>query len=802
MEDPQDQNDNKPKDEEPRVSVRRRRTPATPPPRRRITSNNNTNATRSSQLAARCVLIRNVPEAFLARSDLTENSQPFRIRRMVYCEDSYSSNTIMVEFASHAERDKILALDHQRRVRIRQRSKDQPPPPATPSLEEGDSSNIISNTISNSNTISSPNKPYAFEINITVERCSSERFVRTVLSSSKNSTRRERTPRSSDHEEQLSINTVSTYDNTVTQSTPSSRLVNRCIVIRKCMEPGNDAEDSQIPIPEAPPYDKKHLLSDDASIRSGDNNSIMSSQHQHQPFPPSPMEIRSTGQNGTNLCEVVVRGVTLRSKPHMAPAMVIELESEECVERILLAEKTKQQQNQTTNSDGTGTTSAVPTTLAIPVKLYRVKSERYARLCLGNTKPVPRSPEKNSTRRTRIGNNRVSDSMEEENDDNDDEVIQATTGADERINDNENGGSCEITTGETGEETVDNDGFKENVSGQPLSVEQQIIKDLKREARSLARVSRNWKSRFQKAHKELSQLQLRSSNSNSSGKDEDADREEAGDEKAPESPLASSQEIQTTHSEASEERSDRQQEWLEECRKNEFLEEKVQSLLAENDQLKVVARSAESSLENGNNKATESSRQQEQQQENLLLASTEIDRLESELEESKAQQKLTELARNKLEEENSGLLRYVLELEGHRNGQAVAEEERNRELEKKHSDLSTIYRFVQAQADQSVTKLRKAIAEKEIIATELRGIKSAWKSRMETQRSLEKTKGNDDDDQVCIDCETVKFYAIVEQSMNKSGGDNDAKLLKGYPSMPLQNGHSVDHTPTAPTASY
>ena len=783
MEDPQEQNDDKSKDGERRVSVRRTRTPATSRPRHR-TTNNNTNAIRSNQLAARCLLIRNVPKAFLGRSDLTENSQPFRVRRMVYCEDSYSSNTIMIEFASHAERDKILALDHQRRIRIRQRSKDQPPPPATPSLEEGDSN-------SNNGNNNSSAKPYAFEINITVERCSSERFVRAILSSSKNSTRRERTLRESDHEEPLSINTVSTDDPTPTTQS-SSRLVNRCIVIRKCTEPGNDAADSQIP--EAPPYDKKHLLhsnDDAASIRSGDSNSIMT--QQQQPYPPSPMEIRSTGQNGTNLCEVVVRGVTLRSKPNMAPAMVIELESEECVERILLAEEIKQQQNQTTNSDGTSTsTSAAPTTLAIPVKLHRVKSERYARLCFGGIKRFPGSPEKNNTRSRRIGNDRVSDSLEEENDNNDDEGIQATTETDETINVNENGSSYEITNGEAKEETVDNDGFEEDVSEQPLSVEQQM-NDLRREARNLRRDSGNWKARFQKAHNELSQLQLRSS----SGNDENADREEAGDEKAPQSPLASSHEIQTTQSEASEERSDRQQEWLEECRKNELLKEKVRGLLAENDHLKAVARSTESSLLNSNNKATESSQQQEQQQENLLLAANEIDRLESELEEYKAQQQLMKQARNKLEEENSGLLRYVLELEGHRNGQAVAEEERNKELEKKHSDLSTLYRFVQAQADQSATKLRKAIAEKEIIATELQGIKLSWKSRMETQRNLEKTKGNDDDDKVCIDCETVKFYAILEESMNKGGADGDAQSGEGYTTIPLENGHSADEIITA-----
>jgi hypothetical protein len=650
----------------------------------------------------------------------------------------------MVEFASGAERDKILALDHQRRFRIRQRIKDQPPPPP----EEGDRSSS-----------NSPTKPYAFEIKITVERCTSDRFVRTVLSSGRSSTRRQRSSRS-DHKEPLSIRVSTDSTTQSTMTSPSSRIVNRCIVIRKCSEPGsNDAADSQIP--EAPPYDKKNI-SDDASIRSGDSSMSQ------QPFPPSRMEIRSG-----DLCEVVVRGVTIRGKSNLAPAMVIELESEECVERILLAEDAKQ------TSD-----SAAPTTLAIPVKLDRVKSERYARICLGNIKALPRSPEKNT--RSRIGNG-AKDSLEEANDDNDDEGIQSTV-ADETIDVKENGG-CEMN-GETGEENVDNN-FEEDVSG-PVSVEQQI-KDLKKEANNLRTDSGRWKARFQKAYKELSQLR-------SSGNDENGARQKVDDEK-PRSPLPSSQ--SQTQSEASEER-DRQQEWLEERRKNGLLEEKVRGLLVENDNLK-AARSTESSSED-DNKAPESSQQQEQQQDVLAgndkpkARVADIDKLVSELDESKALQKQTEQARNKLEEENSGLLRYVLELEGHRNGQAVAEEERNKELEKKHSDLSTLYRFVHAQADQSATDLGKAIEEKDVIAVELQGIKSAWKSRMETQRNLEKTKGKDDD-KVCIDCETVKFYATLEELMNEGGADEEAKPGEGNPTIPSENGHSVDDTTTTPTAN-
>jgi uncharacterized protein YdiU (UPF0061 family) len=159
-----------------------------------------------------------------------------------------------------------------------------------------------------------------------------------------------------------------------------------------------------------------------------------------------------------------------------------------------------------------------------------------------------------------------------------------------------------------------------------------------------------------------------------------------------------------------------------------------------------------------------------------------MEKLGVELEASRDLQKQAEESRNKLEEENSGLLRYVLELEGHRNGQALAVEERHRELEKKHSDLSTLYRFVQAQAEQSASELRKVLEEKEALAAELKGFKAAWKTRMDTQRRLEKTKEKDDT-YVCADCETVKFYSVLQEYVNEevnAGGKSG-----------VENGHSA-----------
>ena len=654
-------------------------------------------------------------------SDLTDKNTPIRVRRIVYCEESNGS--IMVELMSEAERNTILALDQQRKRRIRQRIQEQAPSEGT----TGSSTN--------------KSKSYAFEIKVTVERCSSERFVRTILlgGSNTNPVRRAGTPRS-DHPEQQSLEFSPLLTGTFTDPTlplasqsppplPPSRLVRRCIVIRKCSNPDNVEKDLEIP--EAPPYEKR-IRSDDGSIRSADSVGP-------KLRPPSPMEIRSG-----NLCEVVVRGVALRSKSKMMPAMVVELESEESVERILRAEEAKQRIE-----------NAEPTTLAIPVEFHAVKSERYARLCFGNTRVDPKNNERNS--RNSIGNESHTYVVENEKEGGVEEESRVTM-IDETINATD--GSAFRMTVETGE---DNIGIEEQT-------EKQEIENLKKEIRDVRSEMGRWKRRA---------MVENCSSSNNSGSFQHSDMADvSNDAESPQNPAFSCpDQIECGLSEEP----NRHQEWMEERRKNEVLEEQVRELLAENDRLEATE-SARPPLEEKKEMIDSSHEERKQQQQDSLTENdtlkarvTEMKKLESEVEESRARVKQMEEARNKLEEENSGLLRYVLELEGLRSGKAMADEERLKELEKKHSDLSTLYRFVQAQVDKSAKELQKAMEEKEFIRTELEGFKVAWRARMETQRCLEESK-NKDCGRLCIDCETVKFYTILEECKNNGDADGNAEV--------------------------
>jgi len=682
MEEPQQHSRNSKHGEdngERRVSSARRRTGPGNRPRR--------------PLFLRCLLIRNLPKGFVGWSDLTDKNTPIRVRRIVYCEESNGS--IMVEFMSEAERNTVLALDQQRKRRIRQRIQEQAPLEGTSEI----------NTNSNNKS-----KSYAFEIKVTVERCASERFVRTVLSggSNNNASRRNGNmePQNSEAPPLLTgtfTDPTSPLAGPPASPLPPSRLVRRCIVIRKCSNPDNVEEGLEIP--EAPPYERK-FRADDGSIRSAD------SLGQKQQRPPSPMEIRSG-----NLSEVVVRGVTLRNKSNMMPAMVVELESEESVDRILMAEEAKQRME-----------NAQPTTLAIPVELHAVKSERYARLCFGNTRINPKQNEKKP--RNDVGSGIHTFVSENEKGGVDEE--SRVTMTDETTNDTENGDS--LTIEEVVEESIDTIGGVQKLDvGEALN------------------------------NSENQQNPMSSC----------PDQIESGPLDEP----------------------NRHQEWMEECRKNEILEAQVRELLAENDRLK----SAESAQLPLGEKDDIPDCSQKSENDSVKVRVDEMEKLESELEESRTRLKQTEEARNKLEDENSGLLRYVLELEGHRSGKAMADEERHKELEKKHSDLSTLYRFVQAQAEKSAKDLRKAIQEKEAILSELEGFKVAWRARMETQRHLEKSK-NKDGRWLCIDCETVKFYAMIEECKNSGGnsevGEESAHSDYGSESAPIPNGVLPGHEQT------
>ncbi len=683
-------------DDERRVSSVRRRTGPGNRPRR--------------PLFLRCLLIRNLPKGFVGWSDLTDKNTPIRVRRIVYCEESNGS--IMVEFMSEAERNTILALDTQRKRRIHQRIQEQAPSEAT----SGSSTN--------------KSKSYAFEIKVTVERCSSERFVRTILLGGLNTNpvRRAGTPRS-DHPEQESAEFSPLLTGTFTDPTsplaspspspsPPSRLVRRCIVIRKCSNPDNVEEDLEIP--EAPPYERR-IRSDDGSIRSADSVGP-------KLRPPSPMEIRSG-----NLCEVVVRGVALRSKSKMMPAMVVELESEESVERIMWAEEAKQRIE-----------DAEPTTLAIPVELHAVKSERYARLCFGNTRVNPKHKERNS--RNSNGNESHTYVVENEKEGG---VEEESRGIMTDETTNATGGSDFQMTVETVEDDI---GIEEQT-------EKQEIENLKKEIRDARAEMGRWKQR----------AMVQNSSSNNSGSLQNSDMADVSNDA--ENPQNSASSCRNQIESGLSKEPNHHREWMEEQRKNEVLEEKVRELLAENDRLK-AADSTQPPLEEKKEMVDSSQEESKQQQQALLTENdtlkarvAEMKKMESEVEESRAHMKQMEVARNKLEDENSGLLRYVLELEGLRSGKAMADEERLKELEKKHSDLSTLYRFVQAQVDKSAKELRKAMEEKESIRTELEGFKLAWRGRMETQRRLEESK-NKDGGRLCIDCETVKFYTILEECKN------------------------------------
>lgn len=334
-----------------------------------------------------------------------------------------------------------------------------------------------------------------------------------------------------------------------------------------------------------------------------------------------------------------------------------------------------------------------------------------------------------------------------------------------------------------------------NVTGSKL--EDEKINKLEKEIRVLRSEMGRWKARAEKAKI-----------------DENKDREgasikataDSSDEKT-EVDLSTPSQIQS----GTTEEPNYEHQLLEERRRQEALQEQILKLSTENDRLKAT-QTTDSSQKN-DNKALESCQQHQPtegiegghhaevlliENEKLIARVTEIDRMQSEAEDSKEHQKLAEQARKKLEEENSGLLRYVLELEEQRNGQELAQEERHKEMKKEHSELLTRYRSLQVQADQSATDLRKAIGEKHIVLAELEGFKSAWRTRMETQRRLEQSKGKEDN-KVCFECETVKFYALVQKasSTNENSDNGEAETGEDNPVISPEKGLSVDEIPKA-----
>ena len=663
--------------------VHRRRNPQAYRPRRR------------NPLFRRCLLIRNLPKGFVGWSDLTDQNTPIRVRRIVYCEESHGS--IMVEFMSEAECNTILTLDQQRKRKIRQR--------------------IQQEQQADDETNHNFQKLYAFEIMVTVEGCSSERFVRSVLMGGSNNNNNIGSPSKNKAESSEFLNGGFADSATLTSMPPpsplpsssSSSLAKRCIVIRKLSNPHNVEEDLEIP--EAPAYERK-VRADDGSLRS----------EQPQIRPPSPMEIRSG-----NLSELVVRAVTLRNKSNMMPAMVVELESEESVERILQQEQSRRR-----------IPNSQPATLAIPVEIHAVKSERYANICFANTR---KSNDRNVRSNNAISNGRVNE--ENETLGSVDEESQMTADMSESKDIEQNG-------------HVYTDG--ELTANDEMQTEQ--IKNLEKEIRNLKSEMGRWKALATKSNE---------------SSDKKVESDSSGPNTAEENP--------------------HKQELVEEKLKNVALGLHVKELIAESKRL----REAEATKMTTENYTIipESSTEEEQKQQKLLAENEELkaqlaemEELESELEESRARQKTAEKARKKLEEENSGLLRYVYELKGHRNDKVIADEERHKELEKKHADLLTLYRFTKAQAEKSTKEIRNSIAEIDIIKAELRAFKMAWKNRIESQRRLEQNKINEEN-YVCLECETVKFCTVLEEHTEEESDGTDAD------SKAPMNGHSNSESDSA-----
>ena len=85
--------------------------------------------------------------------------------------------------------------------------------------------------------------------------------------------------------------------------------------------------------------------------------------------------------------------------------------------------------------------------------------------------------------------------------------------------------------------------------------------------------------------------------------------------------------------------------------------------------------------------------------------------------------------------------------------------------------------------EKSAKEVRKTIAEREIIKAELRAFKMAWKNRIESQRLLEQNKINEEN-YVCLECETVKFCTVLEEYTGEKSDGSDAESKASL------NGHS------------
>mmetsp|Transcript_22256 Transcript_22256/g.52891 ORF Transcript_22256/g.52891 Transcript_22256/m.52891 type:complete len:649 (-) Transcript_22256:29-1975(-) len=643
MEEQQNKN-SKPNEDERKVSDRRREPANAPRPRRR------------NQLSTRCVLIRNLPKGFMNWSDVAVEDQSIRVNRMVYCEDSRGS--IMVEFSSVVDRNKILALDRQRRTRnLGQEPQDAP--------------------------------DNALEIKVQVERCTSQAFVNRVLSDAPFSGNN---PASSP----LLTGLVTNSTKQPTSNSSSSPSVNRCIVIRKISN-GDEEEEGEHEIAEAPEHDTKIMRLDDISVQTGSSNNIEQQPHPsptQQQRQPRPMEIRSG-----DLSEMVVRAAVLRNsgKVKLMPAMLIELGSKESVDRIFRTDGT---------SKGTNG-GAVTTTLAVPVVVLAVKSERYARFCFTDVKPIRRSNGQESRSSTIEGANVDSDNGGATSEENTTTLKTKGQVTKESANE-EKVVSRSVKKADNGEQE---DNRKED------GLENKKIKDLEKEIRSMRSELGRWKARATKPN--VSDKGVENGNGDEGG-------------------------LETKT--------------LDQINKD--LQKEIRDLNS-----------------------------------NVGRFKTRAERFEKELLQSRGD------ANGK-----NGSEEGVSTAPSDEKSSPIAEdpthsvEERFKELEKKHSDLTALHRSVEAESEKTATDLRVALEERDTAVAELQGFKSAWKTRMDTLRQLEDIK-NGGAVQGCTDCEIVEFYASLESlgsSPTDDSNDGECECGKEDPAVAPENGSEADAKPTTP----
>ncbi|VEU39666.1 unnamed protein product [Pseudo-nitzschia multistriata] len=273
---------------------------------------------RREALCWRCLLFRNLPKGFLGGRDLVEECLPERIRRMVYCESSMDS--IMVEFETVDDRRRLLDKQRRKQKAMANAKKGALPEGSPPRRN-------------------APKKPLEFHIGVLAERCKSELFVTKRFGVS------------------AAPLPAQGSESEGTEAPRPVSLAKRCLLVRRLVDPGEGTGRGPIEIPDSGSY-----------LGPKDQGGRRKSGGNPPPSVSKPMEIRAGAHR-----ERVVRWAL---KPHAkgsSPPVVLELESEESVERIVSELEAR---------TGTGGESEVAAAvLAVPVWILPVRSETHARFC-------------------------------------------------------------------------------------------------------------------------------------------------------------------------------------------------------------------------------------------------------------------------------------------------------------------------------------------------------------------------------------------------------------------------------------